>query len=365
MSKIFRAIGLMSGTSLDGIDLAMIESDGAEYIKLIANDYLEYTHEFRKRLRELIFQNPTLGGIKEIENEITILHANLVNNFLKKNNLKASEIDLIGFHGQTIYHLPAKKITWQIGNPQLLALETGIKTVGDFRTRDVLEGGQGAPLVPIYHFYLFLKLPKPTLILNIGGISNATYFNENLESLQAFDVCFGNAPSNDLMYKKFQKEFDENGDLAKSGKINLELINKILEHKIFNQALPKSFSRNDFDEALAPLQALENHDILACYSQIFAEVLAKDIQLFSKKPTQIIVCGGGAKNKNLLEVLQKKLVDIKVLTAKEVGFNVNSIEAEAFAFLAIRRVLNLPISFKKTTGTLNHEGSIGGIIYEN
>ena len=152
MSKIFRAIGLMSGTSLDGIDLAMIESDGADYIKLIANDYLEYTHEFRERLRELIFQNPTLGGIKEIENEITILHANLVNNFLKKNNLKASEIDLIGFHGQTTYHQPAKKITWQIGNPQLLALETDIKTVGDFRTREVLEGGQGAPLVPIYHF---------------------------------------------------------------------------------------------------------------------------------------------------------------------------------------------------------------------
>ena len=147
--------------------------------------------------------------------------------------------------------------------------------------------------------------------------------------------------------------------------IEIELINKILEHKIFNQTVPKSFSRNDFDEALAPLQNLEPQDILACYSQIFAEVLAKDIKLFSKKPTQIIVCGGGAKNKNLLEILQKKLVDIKILTANDVGFNIDSIEAEAFAFLAIRRVLNLPISFKKTTGTLNLSGSIGGVIYEN
>jgi anhydro-N-acetylmuramic acid kinase len=365
MSKIFRAIGLMSGTSLDGIDLAMIESDGGEYIKLIANDYYEYSYEFRNNLRDLIFQNPTLEGIKKIENEITILHANLVNNFLKKNNLKASEIDLIGFHGQTIFHQPAKKITWQIGNSQLLALQTGIKTVGDFRIRDVLEGGQGAPLVPIYHFYLFAKLPKPTLILNIGGVANLSYLDDKLENLQAFDMCFGNAPFNDLMYKKFQKEFDENGDVAKLGKINLELINKILEHKIFNQTLPKSFSRNDFDEALAPLQNLEPQDVLACYSQILAEILAKDIKLFSKKPTQIIVCGGGAKNKNLLEILQKKLVDIKVLTAKEIGFNVDSIEAEAFAFLAIRRILNLPISFNKTTGTLNFEGSIGGVIYEN
>ncbi len=365
MSKIFRAIGLMSGTSLDGIDLAMIESDGGENIKIIASDYCEYSPEFRNRLRDLIFQNPTLNGIKEIENEITILHANLVNNFLKKNNLKSSEIDLIGFHGQTIFHQPAKKITWQIGNSQLLALQTGIKTVGDFRINDVLEGGQGAPLVPIYHFYLFAKLSKPTLILNIGGIANLTYFDDKLASLQAFDVCFGNAPFNDLMYKKFHKEFDENGDLAKTGKINLELINKILEHKIFNQSLPKSFSRNDFDEALSPLQSLEPQDILACYSQIFAEVLAKDIKIFSKKPTQIIVCGGGAKNKNLLNVLQKKLEDIKILTAQEVGFNVHSIEAEAFAFLAIRRILNLPISFKQTTGTLNSEGSIGGIIYEN
>jgi anhydro-N-acetylmuramic acid kinase len=365
MSKIFRAIGLMSGTSLDGIDLAMIESDGGEYIKLIASDYLEYTNEFRQNLRDLIFQNPTLEGIKKIENEITILHANLVNNFLKKNNLKASEIDLIGFHGQTIFHQPAKKITWQIGNSQLLALMTGIKTVSDFRVRDVLEGGQGAPLVPIYHFYLFAKLAKPNLILNIGGVANLSYFDDKIDSLQAFDTCFGNAPSNDLMHKKFQKEFDENGDLAKSGKINLELINKILAHEIFNQTLPKSFSRNDFDEALAPLQSLDPQDILACYSQIFAEVLAKDIYLFSQKPKQIIVCGGGAKNKNLLEVLQKKLIDIKILTAQEIGFNVDSIEAEAFAFLAIRRVLNLPISFKKTTGTLNLEGSIGGIIYEN
>ena len=365
MSKIFRAIGLMSGTSLDGIDLAMIESDGGEYIKLINNDYFEYSNEFRQNLRNLIFQNPTLEGIKKIENEITILHANLVNNFLKKNNLKSGDIDLIGFHGQTIFHQPANKITWQIGNSQLLALMTDIKTVADFRVRDVLEGGQGAPLVPIYHFYLFAKLVKPTLILNIGGVANLSYIDDNLESLQAFDTCFGNAPANDLMYKKFQKEFDENGNLAKSGKINLELINKILAHKIFNQTLPKSFSRNDFDEALSPLQNLEPQDILACYSQIFAEVLTRDINLFSQKPKQIIVCGGGAKNKNLLEVLQKKLSDIKILTAQEVGFNVDSIEAEAFAFLAIRRVLNLPISFKKTTGTLNLEGSIGGIIYEN
>jgi anhydro-N-acetylmuramic acid kinase len=364
MSKIFRAIGLMSGTSLDGIDLAMIESDGAEHIKLIGSDYAEYSNEFRDRLRNLIFQNPTLSGIKEIENEITILHANLVHDFLKKNNLKASEIDLIGFHGQTIFHQPAKKITWQIGNVQLLALETGIKTVGDFRVRDVLEGGQGAPLVPIYHFYLFTKLSKPSAILNIGGVSNLTYFDEDLKNLQAFDVCFGNAPSNDLMHKKFQKEFDENGDLAKSGKINLELIDKILEHKIFNQKLPKSFSRNDFDEALVPLQSLEPQDILACYAQIFADILAKDIELLPRRPLQIIVCGGGAKNKNLLEILQKKLGDIKILTAKEAGFNVDSIEAEAFAFLAIRRILNLPISFKKTTGTLNLEGSIGGVIYE-
>ena len=365
MSKIFRAIGLMSGTSLDGIDLAMIESDGQEHIKIISNDYLEYTNEFRDRIRDLIFQNPTLEGIKKIENEITILHVNLVNNFLEKNNLNAREIDLIGFHGQTIFHQPANKITWQIGNSQLLALMTGIKTVGDFRVRDVLEGGQGAPLVPIYHFYLFAKFAKPNLILNIGGVANLTYIDDDLKNLQAFDTCFGNAPSNDLMHKKFKKEFDENGDLAKTGKINLELINKILAHKIFNQTLPKSFSRNDFDEALAPLQSLEPQDILACYSQIFAEVLAKDIKLFSKKPTQIIVCGGGAKNKNLLEILQKKLNDIKILTANDVGFNVESIEAEAFAFLAIRRVLNLPISFKKTTGTLNLSGSIGGVIYEN
>jgi len=364
MSKIFRAIGLMSGTSLDGIDLAMIESDGEFYIKLLKNDYCEYSNDFRNRLRKLIFENTTLENIKEIENEITILHVNLVNNFLEKNNIKASEIDLIGFHGQTIFHQPSKKITWQIGNVQLLALETGIKTVGDFRVRDILNGGQGAPLVPIYHYYLFSKLSNPSVILNIGGVSNLTYFDEDLKNLQAFDVCFGNAPSNDLMHKKFQKEFDKNGDLAKSGKVNSELVKKILEHKIFNQKFPKSFSRNDFDEALEPLQKLEPQDILACYSQIFVEVLERDLEQLPKKTRQIIVCGGGANNKNLLTVLQKKFNDIKICTAQDLGFNNNTIEAEAFAFLAIRRIKNLPITFNKTTGILKNEGEIGGVIFE-
>ncbi|MBM3580255.1 MAG: anhydro-N-acetylmuramic acid kinase, partial [Alphaproteobacteria bacterium] len=182
MTKLYKSIGLMSGTSMDGVDLALIESNGKEIINRSKFLHLTYEQPFKERLYTLIYKHPSPQQIKEVERELTMLHVDLVNHFLAENKLDPKEIDIIGFHGHTILHLPQKQITWQIGNAHLLAEETGINVVGDFRTRDVTIGGQGAPLVPIYHFYLLHNQQRPTAVLNIGGISNITYFADNNEN---------------------------------------------------------------------------------------------------------------------------------------------------------------------------------------
>jgi anhydro-N-acetylmuramic acid kinase len=356
MTKIYQSIGLMSGTSLDGIDLALIASDGKSIIERKFFDYAPYEKKFKDRLRELIFKTPTLEQIKLIENELTILHANLVNNFLSKNKIASSSVDFIGFHGQTIFHNPKKGITWQIGNAHLLAAQTKINVIADFRNRDVALGGQGAPLVPIYHFYLFANQPKPTAVLNIGGISNITYFgDENENNIEAFDICFGNAPFDDLIKEKFGRDFDENGALAKSGEVDFYLAEQILKNEIFHKKPPKSFDRNDFSKITQILKNLKIQDALATLAYIHAKVIKINLEFFKKKPRTIFVCGGGVKNLAIMDEIKNQLNEVEIKAAKEIGLNADSVEAEAFAFLAIRSFLNLPISFPKTTRSFENK----------
>lgn len=364
MSKIYRSIGLMSGTSMDGIDLALIESDGKNQIARKEFSYQPYEREFKKDLTNIIYGTPTLQKIKEVENELTILHANLVNDFLTKNNIDKKTIDVIAFHGHTICHVPNAGITWQIGNANLLSHLTEIDVVADFRTRDVALGGQGAPLVPIYHFYLFAKQTRPTVILNIGGISNISYLNNNDENaIEAFDICFGNAPLDDLMKKKFGRDFDHNGELAKKGAIDFLLADRILQNELFHKTPPKSFDRDDFAEIVAPINNLKIEDALATLAYMHAKVLAINLEFLEKKPKEIFVCGGGRKNHALMEAMQKYIPDISIKSADEIGFNGDTVEAEAFAFLAIRSLLELPISFKKTTG-ISDNSACGGTLFK-
>ena len=343
---------------MDGIDLALIASDGKNIIERKFFDYAPYAPQFKNRLRTLICGTSSLEEIKLVENELTFLHADLVNNFLTKNQIAPASVDFIGFHGQTIFHNPKKGVTWQIGNGHLLAAHTKISVIADFRSRDVVLGGQGAPLVPIYHFHLFANQPRPTAILNIGGISNITYFgDDNENNIEAFDVCFGNAPFDDLIKEKLGQDFDQNGNLAKSGKVNLALADNILQYEIFHKKPPKSFDRNDFTKITAILQSLQIQDALATLACVHAKVLQINLGFFEKKPRLIIVCGGGAKNLAIMDEMKNQLTGIEIKTAQEVGFNADSVEAEAFAFLAIRSFLGLPISFKKTTG-INQNSSV-------
>lgn len=353
----------MSGTSMDGIDLALIESDGEGVIHRQEFLTIPYKNEFKNHLRSLIYGSPSLLQIKQVENELTLINADLINDFLKDKNIKANEIDVIGFHGHTILHTPEQQITWQIGNGHLLAHKTGINVVSDFRTHDIMLGGQGAPLVPIYHFHLFHDRPHPTAVLNIGGISNITYFDAKHENnIQAFDVCFGNAPLDDIMHEKFNLHFDEDGALAKSGKIDEAITKEILRHDIFHKKPPKSFDRDDFSEIIKSISALKTEDALATLTHIHARAVAINIDFFDQKPKELLICGGGRKNSAIIDEMKKCLPGIAVRSTEEININGDSIEAEAFAFLAIRKLRNLPISFTKTTGT--KEDSCGGVFYK-
>jgi anhydro-N-acetylmuramic acid kinase len=365
MTKLYRAIGLMSGTSMDGIDLAFIESDGKKIINHKNFYYKSYQEDFKKRLRNLIYEKPSLEKIKSVENELTLLHADLVKEFLAKNNIDKNSIDLIAFHGHTILHLPEKSITWQIGNGHLLAKKTGINVVLDFRSRDVILGGQGAPLVPIYHFYLLQNQTKPVAVLNIGGISNITYFSSDDEnSIEAFDTCFGNAPFDDLMKKRFNLEYDKNGELSSKGKVDFILANQLLENEFFYKKPPKSFDRDDFKKLLIPVTNLKKtEDALATLAYIHAKATSISIDIFAKKPKELFICGGGRKNITIMQEMQKYLPNIKVKVIEEIGYNGDSIEAEAFAFLGIRSLLNIPLSFPKTTGVA--KPSCGAVLYKS
>lgn len=362
MTKLYKSIGLMSGTSMDGIDLALIESDGKKIIQRRSSDYLAYSKDFKTRLRALIYNAPTLHEIKTVENELTLLHAELVNKFLAKNKIDREEIDLVSFHGHTILHAPQQQITWQIGNPHLLAHQTKIDVVADFRTRDVMLGGQGAPLVPIYHFHLFHEQKKPVAVLNIGGISNITYFNSDDENeIKAFDTCFGNAPLDDLMKKKFGRDFDQNGELAKSGEVDFLLADRILQNEIFHKKPPKSFDRDDFSELLSPINSLKTEDALATFAYMHAKTLLINLEFLSQRPKQIFICGGGRRNFAMMDEMKKWISGVEIKSAEEIGLNGDTIEAEAFAFLGIRSFLGLPISFPNTTGAILP--TCGGVFY--
>jgi anhydro-N-acetylmuramic acid kinase len=374
-NKIKTAIGLMSGTSMDGIDVALIKSDGKEIYNHKLSKFYPYGSKVKELLAKIISNKiDSLLEIKEIELEITKKHIAAVKDFLVKNKIDKKEIDVIGFHGQTILHHPKQQITWQIGNAQMLASQTGIDVVADFRTKDLVFGGQGAPLVPIYHLALFADYKKPLLVLNIGGVANITYVENNQEeNLIAFDVCFGNAPLNDLVQQKTGKDFDKDGVLASKGKVNQDFVKAILALGYFKKQPPKSLDRNQFDLTIEKFSKLKVEDILASLVYVLGQSVANSIKFLPKKPIEIIVCGGGRKNLAIMNSI-KNATQIKTTNIDDLEINGDFVEAEAFGFLAIRNLLNLPISYPKTTGIVlekyeprpsepNRPSSCGGVFY--
>ena len=342
--KIFRAIGLMSGTSMDGIDVALIDTDGNSHIKPIASASIPYPAEFRLRLRKVID-----GEIdpKAIEMELTDKHREAIEILLKKEGLSNSVIDIIGFHGHTVKHRPAEGITLQIGDGKSLAQKTGIKVAFDFRSADVKTGGEGAPLAPIYHAAIASRVAlRPLAIVNIGGVANITWIDEN-GILVACDVGPGNGPIDDWVFENTGEPFDRDGRFARAGHTNKTCVNNALSSIFFKRPPPKSLDRLDFSWKLVTGDSLENG--AATLSEITAQSVAKVIDILPRPPRHWIITGGGRNNSYLLERI-RALVKTQVEPIESIGFNGDDIEAQAFAYLAVRTELKLPISFPQTTG---------------
>ena len=377
-----RAVGLMSGTSLDGIDIALIETDGASLLRRGARATASYPPGFRARLRQAIEDAKGLasradrsGCLAAVERELTERHGSLVNRFVAEQGLQPAQIDVIGFHGQTVLHksiahdVPRvdadwensiargphiehiarvqRKLTVQLGDGPLLARLTGIDVVHDLRAADCQAGGEGAPLVPVYHRALVAKLPqRPAAVVNIGGVANVTYVGRDGDLL-AFDTGPGNALLDDWMLKHTGAARDDDGACAAKGKVADDALRFYLSHSYFGELPPKSLDRNTFiTDVVDNLSVADGAATLAAFT---AASIARAREQFPEEPQLWIICGGGRRNKTIMSMLAAS-VQNAVVPAEAVGLDGDSIEAEAWGYLAVRSLLKLPITFPGTTG---------------
>ena len=350
MDNSFIALGLMSGTSLDGIDASIIKSDGENNLDIIDNKYFNYPEEFRKRLSSFILNinnradiEENISTYKSLERDLTLYHSKISKKIISENNLN---IQLIGFHGQTIIHKPKDGYSIQMGDANLLSQELKEKVIYNFRANDIKNNGEGAPLTPIYHKLLInkFKINNPTLILNIGGISNYTYcFND---TLAAKDIGPGNVLMDEYLKKTKGIDYDKNGDIASSGNINKDIINQFYEHELYNVKEKHSFDRKEFDFSF--VKGLEFEDAIATLTYFTALLITKNIKKNFENEIEIILCGGGRKNLTLVNQL-KKLLKYKIKLIDEFGIDGDFIESQAFAYLSIRSYLKKPISYPNTT----------------
>ncbi|MDC3341907.1 anhydro-N-acetylmuramic acid kinase [Candidatus Pelagibacter sp.] len=379
-NKLYTAIGLMSGTSMDGVDVSLIRSDGFNQFTNILDEYFEYNeslHQDLIELRNLIININDLeqhsSRLNELEREITVFHSKIVN---EMSNKYQDQIDFVGFHGQTIFHSPELNISKQLGDGRLMSQLVKKKVIYDFRQEDIANKGQGAPLTPIFHNLLSKRINEkhqinfPICFLNIGGISNITKIiknDENLEeNLEAFDAGPGNCMIDEWVRKNSKNNFDENGSIAKSGKINQLILNQVIDNfKIDN--FDKSLDVKDFDISFARGLSLE--DGCATITNFTAYLIAKGIEYANgsnDKSIKYLVCGGGRKNNFLIQSVKdylKSKKNISLNSIDEYNLDGDYIESQAFGYLAIRSFLNLPISYPKTTGC--QTPTVGGSLVKN
>jgi anhydro-N-acetylmuramic acid kinase len=353
MSKQLTALGLMSGTSLDGIDVAEIVTDGGDFVQRGSSRTYPYENGQRARLHEALEEAKALssrtarpGCLEELEKDLTNWHASAVQHFCLETELDRAMIDVIGFHGQTILHRPQKRLTVQLGDGALLARGLGVPVVSDFRAADVAAGGEGAPLVPIYHRALAASIPiRPLAFLNIGGIANVTFVGEG-EEILAFDTGPGNALINDWVESHTGQLADYDGAYALAGRVDENRLHQLMNDHYFSEEPPKSIDRQKF--TLRPVQGLSLEDGAATLTLFTARSVAAAIQHFPQAPGAWIICGGGRRNPALLGALEAEIEGL-VMPAEAQGLDGDALEAEAFAYLAVRSLRRLPLSFPSTT----------------
>ncbi|PTW45346.1 anhydro-N-acetylmuramic acid kinase [Sphingomonas faeni] len=365
------AIGLMSGTSLDGIDAALIETDGEAFVRPIAFRGEPYSDAARAQLAEatrmaLTFDKPRASPPVVAAGElITRAHVFAVHKLLADAGVAAAEVDVIGFHGQTIAHRPDRRWTWQIGDGAAVARATGITTVSDFRSADVAAGGQGAPLLPVYHAALAAGLEGPVAVLNLGGVGNITFIpggrdmhdsrEMSPERAQMMDrdglVAFDTGPANGLIDSWVEAEtgarYDAGGALAASGRVDETVLTAMLDHPFFDAPPPKSLDRNDF--TIQPARGLSAADGAATLTAFTAATVAEALRHLPARPVRLLVAGGGRHNPTMLAMIAAR-TGLVVEPTDVLGWNGDALEAEGFAYMAVRTLKGLAISFPGTTG---------------
>ncbi len=362
MNQPKTALGLMSGTSLDGIDAGLLETDSRAVVRAGPSMTTPYDSDLRERLRAILGGG---GPIEEVERDLTLAHAEIVAELLTSADLKPEAVDLIGFHGHTTLHRPQEGRTVQIGDAVLLAERTGIAVVSDFRSRDVAEGGQGAPLVPLFHAAITAPLRRkhPSVaVLNVGGVANVTWIGEDFDieaaspdpgGILAFDTGPGNALIDDWTRRHTGQLHDAGGRLAAAGTPDRAALSALLEQKFFDLPPPKSLDRNDFD--LGPVVLLSPEDGAASLTAFTAGAVARAREHFPsgmRRPgeTKWLVTGGGRHNPSLMEALRKALDEPTLAPIEELGWDGDALEAHAFAYLAVRSRQGLPLTLPSTTG---------------
>ena len=374
--RVYKAIGLMSGTSLDGIDVGVVDTDGKAFVKPGPSSYVPYPPELKDEIRACFGKTEPDAQTKAAEEKITLLHAEAVKEFMRSEEFLPKDIDVIGFHGQTITHKPKDGLTWQLGDGALLAAQTGVDVVSRFRVADVKAGGEGAPLIPYYHQALARqkKVDFPAVFLNIGGVANVTWIGEKPDDILAFDTGPGNALMDDFMNRNFGKPYDFAGDKAKAGKKDIGLLASWLKEDYLEKAPPKSLDRGFLPDKnkkhvnadmnvwdISGVWDLSPEDAMATLAQFTAETILAARCHFPSPAKVWYSCGGGRHNDYLMGLIAAKL-DVPLKSINDLGYNGDSIESEGFAYLAVRSLLGLPLSLPTTTGV--KAPTTGGILHK-
>jgi anhydro-N-acetylmuramic acid kinase len=356
----------MSGTSFDGVDVALIETDGERIDALGPVGYRAYTDDERALLRQALADGASLadrdsrpGTLRRADEFVTRVHAETIESFISDERIDRAGIDVVGFHGQTVLHKPQARLTVQIGNGAALAMRLRLPVAYDFRQADVASGGQGAPIVPVFHQALARDLarPHPIAVLNLGGVANVTYVDGG--DPVACDTGPGNALIDDFMRARTGAPYDDHGDAAATGCPDYAFIKDVLGNPFFDLKPPKSLDRNAFAFANIGLPIFSVPDGAATLSALTVETVARIVPHLPGAPKAWIVAGGGARNRTLMKMLAARLAPATVETADEAGWSADALEAQAFAYLAARVLCGKPITFPKTTGvTVPMQGGV-------
>jgi anhydro-N-acetylmuramic acid kinase len=357
------AIGLMSGTSLDGIDAALIDTDGRGQVRSVAFRTEPYSDAARAELAEatriaLTYDRPRASPpIQAATDLVTRTHALIVAKLLRDADVAAGEVAVIGLHGQTVAHRPDRGWTWQLGDGAALAAATGIATVADFRSADVAAGGQGAPLLPVYHAALVAGLTMPVAVLNLGGVANVTFVGAD-GALVAFDTGPANGLIDHWVEEASGARYDAGGALAATGRVDEAVLAAMLDHPFFDAPPPKSLDRSDF--TIQPARGLSAADGAATLTAFTAETVALALRQLPARPARLLVVGGGRHNPVMLAMIAAR-TGLTPEPGDAIGWNGDGVEAEGFAYMAVRTLENLPISFPGTTGV--PAPMTGGVIH--